>query len=311
MPTELPPRAWPEEPAPRRRRWLKPVVAASVVVVAAALAYAGFRLFWPKSPIYLPPTRCQSVVEDGSTAYVDIEQSENASLIAGVAAGRGLAPRAVSIALATAFQESKIRNLDYGDLDSLGLFQQRPSAGWGTPEEIMDPYYAANKFYDAMEQVPDWAGQDIGDVAQEVQRSAFPDAYDQHVARARILASALSGETEGAWSCLVRNPAAPDPAGLSEALIRAYGAAVTPVESVPAGPDGTAARLVFDGATGPAAWSAAAFAQSWATAKGVASVQVGVRQWTGQSADFAAWLAADQPVTATRLVISFDLPPEG
>ncbi|MDR0416196.1 MAG: hypothetical protein LBH76_02550 [Propionibacteriaceae bacterium] len=303
-------RAWPGSAAPRRRRpWLRVVVGLGVVLAVGAAGFAAFQYLYPKSPNYLPPTRCQAELEDGSTAYIDIEQSENASLIAGVAAQRGLVPRAVSIALATAFQESKIRNLDYGDLDSLGLFQQRPSAGWGTPEEIMDPYYSTNKFFDAMVMVPDWAGADIGDVAQEVQRSAFPDAYDQHVARARLLASALSGETAAGWSCLVRDARQPDPAGLAEAIVRAYGHTLAVVASTPAREGGASARIEFTAADEPVAWSAAAFVQSWATAKGVHSVQVGGRLWTGQSAELAPWTAADEPVGPTQLVVVFDAPP--
>ncbi|MDR1450566.1 MAG: hypothetical protein LBI84_10310, partial [Propionibacteriaceae bacterium] len=271
--------------APRRGR--RRIAVAGAAVVLAAVVAGMIRLLWSDTPAQLPEPRCQAVIEDGSTASIDIEQSENASLIAGVAAQRGLIPRAVSIALATAFQESKIRNLDYGDLDSLGLFQQRPSAGWGTPEEILDPYYSTNMFYDAMERVDGWQSADIGDVAQEVQRSAFPDAYDQHIARARILASALSGETPAAWSCVVHSAATADPVGLAEAAKQAYGSEITAFESTPADPDGKAAKLQFDGTTEQAAWSAAAFAQSWAAAKGVQSVQVGDRLWTAAADGYA------------------------
>ena len=84
------------------------------------------------------------------------EQAENATLIAAIGVSRGLPARAVSIALATAYQESKIRNLTHGDRDSLGLFQQRPSQGWGTEEQVRDPYYATNAFYDALAKIPDY-----------------------------------------------------------------------------------------------------------------------------------------------------------
>ena len=84
-----------------------------------------------QAPVVIPPRqRCVAQV-GGTTAELDLEQARNAAIIAGVAIQRGLAPRAASIALATAFQESDIRNLDYGDRDSIGLFQQRPSQGWG------------------------------------------------------------------------------------------------------------------------------------------------------------------------------------
>ena len=90
---------------------------------------------------------------------------------------RGLPARAASIALATAYQESKLRNLDHGDRDSLGLFQQRPSQGWGTAKQIQDPYYATNAFYDALVKIDGYQTMRITEAAQEVQRSGFPEAY--------------------------------------------------------------------------------------------------------------------------------------
>ena len=74
-------------------------------------------------------------------------------MITAIAIRRGLPPRAATIAIATAIQESKVRNITYGDRDSLGLFQQRPSQGWGTPEQILNPEYSTNKFYDALVKV--------------------------------------------------------------------------------------------------------------------------------------------------------------
>src|SRR4051794_29843436 len=120
------------------------------------------------------------------------EQIANARTIAQVAHDRGLPERAVVIALATAMQESRLRNLDHGDRDSLGLFQQRPSQGWGTPEQVQDPAYAAGKFYDRLVQFPDWDTGRLTDVAQGVQRSGFPEAYQNHEAMAVELAAALA-----------------------------------------------------------------------------------------------------------------------
>ncbi len=111
----------------------------------------------------------------------DSEQLTNAALIVSVGAGRGIPPRGLIIAVATALQESSLRNL--GDLgegnnhDSLGLFQQRPSQGWGTAEQIMDPVYASNKFYDKLLTIPGWEQLPVTEAAQAVQASAHPDAY--------------------------------------------------------------------------------------------------------------------------------------
>src|SRR4051812_46164864 len=99
---------------------------------------------------------------------VSPEQAANAASIAEVGISRGLPDRAIVIALATAMQESRLRNLDYGDRDSLGLFQQRPSQGWGTPAQVRDPVYAAGRFYDHLVAVPGWQTGRLTDVAQAV-----------------------------------------------------------------------------------------------------------------------------------------------
>src|SRR5664279_1217678 len=148
-----------------------------------------------------PQNGCVATI-GGQTASLDLEQAYNAAIIAGVAVQRGLPPRAVSIALATALQESGLRNLDHGDRDSIGLFQQRPSQGWGTVAQIMVPQYSAGKFYDALVRISSWQTRDITEVAQAVQRSAVPDGYRKHVERAKTLASALTGETAAAFTCL-------------------------------------------------------------------------------------------------------------
>jgi cell wall-associated NlpC family hydrolase len=105
------------------------------------------------------------------------EQRRNAATIIGVAREMGAPPRAWLIALATAMQESTLRNINYGDRDSLGLFQQRPSQGWGSPAEVTDPVYATRIFIERLLQVGDWEDLPVTVAAQTVQRSAFPDAY--------------------------------------------------------------------------------------------------------------------------------------
>lgn len=105
------------------------------------------------------------------------EQMTNAQTIVQHAVDRALPKRAAVIALSTAIVESGLENLGYGDRDSLGLFQQRPSQGWGTPEQLLNPAYAAAEFYRILLTVPRWATQPPGVAAQAVQRSAFPDRY--------------------------------------------------------------------------------------------------------------------------------------
>ena len=164
------------------------------------------------------PEGCRADV-DGVEVDISTTQAENASLIAAIAVRRGLPARAASIALATAFQESKLHNLDYGDADSVGLFQQRPSQGWGTRSQLLDPVYATNAFYDALQKVDGYQDMRITEAAQKVQKSGYPEAYEQHADGARALASALTGWSAAQFSCVAKTPDAKpermDAAGLT------------------------------------------------------------------------------------------------
>ncbi|MFB4285888.1 C40 family peptidase [Nonomuraea sp. MTCD27] len=129
-----------------------------------------------------------------STAVaMDSEQQTHAALIVQLAMERSLPARAAVIAVATALQESQLRNLRYGHLDSLGLFQQRPSQGWGTPERILNPRYATATFYDRLVKVRRWEQLPLTRAAQAVQRSARPDAYAPWEPLAQRLVDALTG----------------------------------------------------------------------------------------------------------------------
>jgi hypothetical protein len=144
-----------------------------VVVVAAGVGL----LFWLGAGPFPDPEGCSADV-DGVEVDLSTSQAENASLIAAISVRRGLPARAASIALATAFQESKLHNISYGDRDSVGLFQQRPSQGWGTREQLLDPEYAINAFYDALLEVDDYEDMRITEAAQVVQKSGYPEAYE-------------------------------------------------------------------------------------------------------------------------------------
>ena len=141
-------------------------------------------------PAPTPPARCTVT---GASFTLTSEQAANARTIAAVATDRHLPQRAVVIAVATALQETHLRNLPYGDRDSLGLFQQRPSQGWGTPAQVQDPAYAAGKFFDHLVTVPGWQTGRLTDVAQAVQRSAFPEAYARWEPTADAIAASLAG----------------------------------------------------------------------------------------------------------------------
>jgi hypothetical protein len=108
------------------------------------------------------------------------------------------------VALATAYQESDLVNLPTGDRDSAGLFQQRPSQGWGTLAQVTDPQYATQRFYDALLAVPDWQSLTVTTAAQAVQRSAYPAAYQQHAAAAAALSAVFGGRPDTTLTCTVR-----------------------------------------------------------------------------------------------------------
>lgn len=153
---------------------------------------------------------------------IDLEQAQWASLMAAEAHQRGLPVRATTIAIATAFQESKMHNIDYGDRDSLGLFQQRPSQGWGTPKQIMNPTYAIGRFYAALASVPGYEDMAITEAAQRVQRSAYPTAYAEHEPQARALASTLRGFSPAKFSCQLGDREPGDPKAVRDDVVSLF-----------------------------------------------------------------------------------------
>lgn len=238
--------------------------------------------------------RCVATVNNRS-AVVDLEQAHFASIITGISVRRGLPPRAASIALATAYQETGIRNLDYGDRDSVGLFQQRPSQGWGTKRQLMDPYYATGKFYDALVKIDDWENADVNDVAQKIQFSGYPEAYRDHEADARILASALSGQSAAGFSCLDRSGTTGDTKGLRSSLQRTFGNLDDSAED----------SVVTIRATGERrAWAYAHFAVANAQLYGVTNVKIGNRSWQTQDFNLPDWQGASPKLNKLRIEIT-------
>jgi hypothetical protein len=120
-------------------------------------------------------------------------QAGIAATIAGVAARLALPARAVTIAYATALQESDLENLPYGDRDSVGVFQQRPSEGWGTRAELLNPVYATTKFFAALVEVPNYRKIPVYRAAQDVQRSADGYAYSQYSVQGATMAAGFAG----------------------------------------------------------------------------------------------------------------------
>jgi len=176
---------------PPRSRAL--VVVALFVVIAVGAGVAWWQL-------QRSAPGCTATI--GSESYhLDLDQAANARTIAAAATQSGMPHHAVTVALAAALQESKLRNLPYGDRDSIGLFQQRPSQGWGSPAELSDPVYAATAFYRALGRVDGWTTMSVTEAAQHVQRSSAPDAYAQWEPEARVLARILTGEVTNRLVC--------------------------------------------------------------------------------------------------------------
>jgi hypothetical protein len=295
------------------------VATGAVVVVGAKIA--SEKLF--EQPLI---DGCYAHVE-GQTTRLSIEEAENAALISALSIQHGMPARAASIALAAAFQESGLRNIDYGDRDSLGLFQQRPSQGWGTAEQILDPYYATSRFYSALAKVEGYDAMEIADAAQRVQRSADGPAYAQHEPGARALASSLTGQSAGAFFCELREaPATATPEALRRELAKAYGAETDDaraddVASRSATRDDEAGRDAADpdsGLAGSSAgdaqtldiplgdaspsygWSVAQWAVAYSQRFGIVSVTYGNHVWSAdKSSD--GWRQADQPAPEGRV----------
>ena len=156
----------------------------TAAAVAVFLAVAGIAAIGgAASACMLPPS-------SGSASDYDTEQLHNAAII--VQVGDKLPIRAAVIAVATAIQESNLYNsAEATDHDSVGLFQQRPSQGWGTVQQLLDPVYAAGKFYDKLVTVANWQTLPLTEAAQAVQRSAHPDAYGKHEADATAIVAAV------------------------------------------------------------------------------------------------------------------------
>lgn len=180
-----------------------------VVLLAVALVVTGAVAWWRGGVGTLVGRELCSVSAAGESVSLTPEQAEHAATIAAVAVRERLPHRALVVALATAMQESQLRNLPGGDRDSAGLFQQRPSQGWGSYAQVTDPDHAASTFFGRLAAVPSWQDLTVTEAAQAVQRSAFPDAYQQHATQSRILAEAFAGDPGAAVTCTVRAEAEP------------------------------------------------------------------------------------------------------
>lgn len=176
----------------RRLWWAVLPVGAVMFMLSAGLVMVGGTVLFT-APATAATCRPSGGVATDPVGSWDQEQTANAATIVAVGRQRGIPQRGLVIALATAMQESTLRNLDGGDRDSAGLFQQRPSQGWGTFEQVTDPLYAANKFYDGLMAVAGWEAMPLYVAAQTVQKSGFPFEYQKWEDDAETLLAGVGG----------------------------------------------------------------------------------------------------------------------
>jgi hypothetical protein len=237
-----------------------------------------------------------SATANGATYTLAPEQAHYAAQIGAISLKRNLPIRAATIATATAMQESSLKNLDYGDTagpDSRGLFQQRPSQGWGTEAQIMNTTYAINAFYDALVKVTGYQAMSITAAAQAVQRSALPDAYATREPQARAFAAAFRGQTEANLTCKLR---AADSAGDPQAAMTALASDL--------GITGTAGATsvtapVTDRQHG---WAVAHWAVANAQEYGIDSVTYAGQTWTRAGSWSAATTSAAAGSSSVQIV---------
>ena len=258
----------------------------AVLAVAGYFAYSALQRVTP----FLTVAGCQA--GSGTSAVpLDPQQASIAATIAGVAARERLPARAVTIAYATAMQESHMHNLDYGDLDSVGVFQQRPSEGWGTTSELEDPAYATAKFFGALTQVHGYLQMPVDQAAQAVQHSADGSAYAQYDPMATSLTSAFTGQWARAVWCWPGPGPQPQEnlaaAGPALAAVFGPGGAERPIIAITSAR--SAKSVSADVRVQPAdGWMVASWLVTHAQAYGISDVHYAGYQWTA-SAGSRGW----------------------
>lgn len=269
---------WNSKPVRRQRR--SAAAATIVVILVCGLIYLILRPSTPPAPPRT--TGCQA-----DSGPLDLQLSPGqagiAATIAGVASRRALPARAVAIAYATALQESKLANLHYGDRDSVGVFQQRPSEGWGTVQQIEDPVYATDRFFDALTAIPNYLSLPIYAAAQDVQHSADGSAYGEYAAMGTALATAFTGaDPHAVWCSYAAAAGKPRLLAASQALTRAFGLAGTP---------GSRRTISIQVGQQQQGWAVAAWLVANAGYFGITSVRYGGYQWSGFTGT-GRWAAA-------------------
>jgi len=283
----------------RRRRWLGCL---PLVLLLVAAVFVGLYLSGHRSLLPLPVVEgCVASTPDG-IVDLDVNQMDNAGTITAVTISRNLPEWAATVALATAMQESQLVNLTGGDRDSVGLFQQRPSEGWGAASLIENPVYATDKFLDRLVAIPGYAELPLTVAAQDVQHSGYPDAYAEHATDAEVLSGAFSGRIPEGVTCQVNSvgtasSAAAGAGAVSDRLTKEFGRTVQP-RTLPAG-SGSATGS----ATGSGSASASASPGATTSAQLTVSTRAGLTGTVQRGWAVASWAVAhcqDLHISAVR-----------
>jgi len=243
-----------------------------VLAVLAVLAAVGGYLAYHR--IAVAQNGCQAT--GGQVVALDTEQAAIAATIAGVAHSRRLPAAAVTIAYATAMQESKLHDLAYGDMDSVGVFQQRPSQGWGPRAKLENPVYATTKFFRALRAVHGYQTMPVYKAAQAVQHSADGSAYIQYERMATEMASAFTGQRGHAVYCwsTAASPRYPDAAAITRGLTSTFGQPTAVLARI-----AQRHTMLMPVARPKLGWSVASWLVTHASAYGVHQVRFGGYQW--------------------------------
>jgi hypothetical protein len=247
------------------------------IVTIVALVVSGIAIF----EVLAKRAANSCHVDVRGTQYsLDPDQATNATTITAVGKRIGLPDHAITVALAAALQESNLHNLSHGDRDSLGLFQQRPSQGWGTATQVQNAVYAATAFFTHLAKVDGWQSLSVAAAAQEVQHSGAPSAYANWVTQAQTIAIATTGEVPAAFTCDAPAPRAADIDPDLQSTMNTELGSTTLGATVP----------VRQG------WTVASWLVAHAHRFGIRSVTFDGRQWTREAAQWQTHAPGDARV---------------
>jgi hypothetical protein len=270
---------------PKTRLTRRRILGISLVI--ALMVVLGLYLALQRVTPLLTTSGCEAT-GGGQMITLAPSQAGIASTIAGVAQRDALPTRAVTVAYAAAWQESKLQNLTYGDRDSVGIFQQRPSQGWGKPSQLENPVYATSRFFGALTKVPGYQRLPVFQAAQAVQHSADATAYEQYELLAAYMARAFTGQVPHAVSCWYSQKIS------GKARLDAAARGLTQTFGAPCSRTAADPGLSVQVASARAGWAVAAWLVSHAPQYRISEVRYVGYRWTAANSAHG-WARAVSP----------------